>query len=311
MSNKVIDPGETMMTESPKEGIYPGVPYAEYRGWDAVNSSYLWRLRKRTPCHAQYEREHRKEPTPAQKFGILVHLAVLEPARFLTDTITLPEDAPRRPSQRQRDAKKPSPATIEAVEWWDDWNERSAGNLVLTAHDLAAMREIERAVRIQQCSGYVTGGQAEVCLVWRDRDTDILCKGRLDYLHEGWDVEIVDLKTTEDASYESFQRDLYSYGYFQTAAFYLDGYETITGVRPQKFTWLAVEKDPPYVAKPWEADEQLAIRPGLASYGEALERYAECIAKNEWPAYGQAPGVLGLSRWALEKEGFNLVFAGT
>jgi hypothetical protein len=298
------------MTPAPEPGIYPGVPYAEYAQWDAVNSSFLWRLRTRSPRHAQYEREHPKDPTPALKFGILLHLAVLEPARFDESTIAEPEDAPRRPSQRQRDAKKPSPSTIESIEYWDEWEEKAAGKLVVTAGDSEKVREMDRAIRIQQCSGYVTGGRAEVCLVWRDKDTGILCKGRLDYLHEGWDVAIVDLKTTEDASYDAFQRDIYSYGYFQTAAFYMDGYEAITGVRPKVFTWLAVEKEPPYVAKPWDADERLTIRPGQASYSEALERYVECVAKNEWPAYGDGPGVLGLSPWALRREGFDLMLAG-
>lgn len=298
------------MIPAPEPGIYSGVPFAEYAQWDAVNSSFLWRLRRRSPRHAQYEREHPKEPTPAKRFGILVHLAILEPARFQASVITLPEDPPRRPSQRQRDAKKPSQATIEAIDFWDAWAVQSAGKLVVTAEELAAIQEIERGVRVQQCSGYVTGGRAEVCLVWRDRETGILCKGRLDYLHEGWDVAIVDVKTTEDASFEAFQKDIYGFGYFQAAAFYMDGYETITGVRPKVFTWLAVEKEPPYVAKPWDANEKISLTPGQASYAEALERYAECIQRGEFPAYGDGPGVLGLSPWALRREGFNPMFAG-
>jgi len=298
-----------VMIPAPEPGIYGGVPYAEYAQWDAVNSSFLWKLRKKSPRHAQYEREHPKDPTPALKFGILLHLAVLEPARFADSTIAEPEDAPRRPSQRQRDAKKPSPSTIESIEFWDAWEQESAGKLVVTAADMEKVRQMERAILVQQCSGYVAGGRAEVCLVWRDRETGILCKARLDYLHEGWDVAIVDLKTTEDASYEAFQKDIYGYGYFQTGAFYLDGYETITGVRPRVFTWLAVEKEPPYVAKPWDADERLAIKPGQTSYAEALDTYAACVQTGKWPAYGDGPGTLGLSPWALKREGFNLFSA--
>lgn len=301
------------MIPTPEPGIYHGVSMDVYRQWDAVNSSFLWRLSRQSPRHAQYEREHPSDPTPAQQFGTLAHLAILEPNRFKDEVITLPSDAPRRPSERQRNARNPSESSIESINFWDEWEEKSRGKLVATSDTMTELLEIERAVRVQICSGLVTGGESEICLVWIDRDTGVKCKGRLDYLISGWDTEILDLKTTEDASFIAFQNDIYRYGYYQQSAFYLDGFEAITGVRPRAFVWLAVEKEAPYIAKAWEteSDSYDVVLPGQAKYSEALEIYARCLETGEWPAYGDERSPIGLSWSAMRREGFDPMRART
>ena len=287
-----------------KSGIYPNVPMDEYAQWPAVNAHRLWTLRTRSPLHSQWEWEHPQEPTPSMGLGILLHTALLEPARWANEVVMLPEDAPRRPTQRQIDAKKPSPETVVAVKWWAEWNEKTKGKTLVDAEQKTTLDAMAESVRRLQCHTLVTGGQAETCIVWEDPETGLMCKGRLDYQRVvGWQHCITDLKTCTNAGYDAFQRAINQYGYHHQAAFYCWGWEALTGETPS-FTWLCVETDPPYAAKAWEC-EPSTLDAGKLSYRAALAKYAECLAKNEWPGYGEAVEFIGLSDWALKSAGVN------
>ncbi len=292
------------MTETavvtPEPGIYPGVPFSEYCEWDAVNASLLSAVRNSTPCHALYRRENPSEPTPALEFGRLVHLAILEPKRFADTCRVLPGDAPRRPTDRQRNAKTPSEATVKAVAWWDAWEADTKETLSVDQWD--AIQAMGGSVRRTQCLQYVTGGQAEVCLVWKDKATGLLCKARLDYLQQAtWGAVITDLKTTQDASEYGFRKSVWNYCYFIQAAFYVDGYKALTGEAPA-YTWIAAEKQAPYIAKAWEIDED-SLRAGRNAYRDLLDIWAKCVKTSVYPAYGDDVELLGLERWQLEREG--------
>src|SRR5512133_3018040 len=107
------------MTMTPKPGIYPLVPFPEYTNWPAINPSFLTTLSRYTPHHAKYDQDHPKPETDDKRIGRALHSHILEPATFDQFWVVLPEDCPRRPSDRQRNAKEPSDATVKAVEFWD------------------------------------------------------------------------------------------------------------------------------------------------------------------------------------------------
>ena len=288
----------TVVTPGPK--IYHGIPFEEYRLWDAVNSSLLSSVRAKTPCHAKYERENPRPSTPAFEFGRLAHLAVLEPKRFADTCRVLPDAAPRRPSDRQRNAKSPSPASIAAIDWWDAWE--ADGRETISEDDWKAIHAMKRSIQRNQCINYVTGGQAEVCIAWIDKPTGLLCKARLDYSQQtAWGDAITDLKTTQDASEDGFRKSVYFYNYFIQAAFYVDGWKALTG-ETAAYTWLAVEKAPPYISKAWEMDDR-TLRAGRNAYRLLLDRWAECLKTNTYPAYGDDVEMIGLEQWQLEREG--------
>ena len=64
-------------------GIYDGIPLAEYRAARGVSNSDL-RLFSRTPAHyaARLADIDQVEETKARRDGALLHLAILEPAKF-------------------------------------------------------------------------------------------------------------------------------------------------------------------------------------------------------------------------------------
>ena len=81
-------------------------------------------------------------------------------------------------------------------------------------------------------------------LRWRDPETGIECKGRIDYYVPARRCA-VDVKTTEDARIDAFRRTVGRYGYHRQDAMYRDGL-AVVGEAIEHFVFLAVEKTAPY-----------------------------------------------------------------
>ncbi len=286
-------------------GIYPGIPFSEYREWPCVNWHTLWRLREESPAHALYEMQHGTKETEALAFGSLTDFILLEPGRFEAEAVVEPEIgeglAPKRPTKRQVDAKKPSAETVRAIEFWQAWDAANAGKIVVKQADYERVLEIERSVRTAQCKDYIVGGRAQVCLVWVDPVTGLLCKARLDYERSaGFAHFVTDLKTARSAKQEAFQSQVFKYGYDGQMAFYHDGWFQLTGDTSVCW-WLAVEKEGLCVVKPWQAHEDW-LEGGRNLYRPALERWAICVKENDWPAYGGGD-ILEMPGWAKDRRG--------
>ena len=128
-------------------GFYDGVPNRAYHAALGVSKSGL-------DCIEQSPRHYwdaylnpdkpQRESTDAFDTGSALHTLVLEPELFDGQFVCMPDDAPRRPSSVQLNAKKPSPETIAAIEWWDKFRTATQGKTVLDAdqwddvHNMAA-----------------------------------------------------------------------------------------------------------------------------------------------------------------------------
>ncbi len=289
---------------TPDPGIYCGISFPDYRAWSAVNWHTLWRLREESPAHAKYEMQHGTKETEALAFGALTDFVLLEPGRFEQEAVVEPEIgeglAPRRPTQRQRDAKKPAPASVAAMEFWDQWDAENVGKIIVTREDYNRVLQIERSVRSAQCRDYICGGRSQVCVVWHDPVTGLPCKARLDYERSaGMNHIITDLKTSRSAKDDYWQWAIYKYGYFGQLAWYEWGWRVVTG-ESSLCGWLVAEKEGLCLVVHQEAHEQ-AMEAGTNAFRYALDRWAECERKQEWPGY--PGGIINLAPWALAREG--------
>jgi hypothetical protein len=289
-----------------KPGVYPNVTFDEYRVIAAINWHTLWRMREESPAHALYELQHGSRETEALAFGSLTDFVLLEPGRFEAEAVVEPEIgeglAPKRPTKRQLEAKKPSPASIQQIQFWAEWDLANAGKLVVTRADYDRVLEIERSVRSAQCREYIIGGRAQVVLVWEDRASGLLCKGRLDYERSaGFNHCITDLKTSRMAKREFFEFAIYKYGYFGQLAFYHDGWAALHEGEPSLCNWLVAEKEGLCVVKPYECGEK-TLEAGRNAYRAALDRWAACVKAKDFPAYGGLE-IIDMPEWALRQEG--------
>ena len=83
------------------------------------------------------------------------------------------------------------------------------------------------------------GNSYEDIVVWKNKRTNINCKGKLDIVNSKKRF-IADLKSTGDASLSGFKKSIRNFKYHKQAAFYLDalGYDD--------YYIIAVEKTAPY-----------------------------------------------------------------
>lgn len=233
--------------------------------------------------------------------GQLAHCAILEPAEFDQRYAVLPADAPRRPTEAQWNAKKPSPESVEAMEWWRAWNESSAGRTIIThAQRETALRQAESVRRLPDVAEALAAGRPEVSAYWIDPDTGVLCRCRPDWVHPAGDngVILLDVKTYSDASPAEFARQIARKRYHVQDAFYSDGFARASGLEVLAFVFVAVETEWPYAASAVMLDDQ-GREAGRALYRQDLESYARCLASGTWPGYSTAIETVSLPAWAL------------
>src|SRR3954469_7320527 len=211
-------------------GIYKGLTFTEYRAIPAINKSALDYLH-RSPAHLYYNcisptRPREPASTPAMRLGTAIHARVLEPEKFTRNYVCMPEGR-KRPTVAQVDAKKPSAATVELLEFWDEFDEINAGREVLTAADWVICERIAENVRHNPVAQELFAtGDAEVTLVWLDPVENVKCKARVDWLATGVPL---DLKSTASAVAKVFGRRAADLNWHIQAAFYSAGIKELTG----------------------------------------------------------------------------------
>ena len=268
-------------------GIYPGVPFDEYIKWDAINNSLLWIIQNQSPAHAKANMDCPPEPTPAFHFGHGLHCLALEPDKF---------------DERYAIAPKCDRRTKDGKETWKKFTESVNGKEVFEQEDFEQMKLMADAIKKQAIHRFIQRGEAEVCIAWTDKETGLLCKARIDYLHRDHAI-LIDLKSTTNASKDAFARSVYNYGYYQQTAWYCDGWKALTD-DPSAFVFLAAEKGVPYAVAAYEMAEEVIVA-GRKSYRNALKTYQECLKNNYWPGYSDTVEVLTLPTWALNKVGVS------
>lgn len=279
-------------------GLVSGLSNEEYHGAPGVSKSKLDKL-ARSPAHyLAYLDEPRRE-TPALRFGRLIHMAVLEPEALMLSSV--PPDAPPRPTSRQRTAKKPSQDSLDAIKWWDEFDEANAGCVIVSADESEQIRRIQDSIyRHPEARGLLEApGQSEVSAWFYDQDRDEatgeLCKCRPDRLMDMGDI--LDLKSCEDASPAGFGRSAAKYRYYVQGALYLDGMEATTKARGGSFGFIAFEKEPPFAVAVYVLRPQ-DVELGREEYRRNLAILAQCKINRHWPGYSEQAQFLSLPGWA-------------
>jgi len=176
---------------------------AEYHAHPAVSKSDL-DLVNRSPAYYRYVKENPREQTAALIFGSVVHKLVLEPEKFDEEYAVAP-----LVDRRTKKGK-------------EDWCEFVAGlngetvidSSVYESARLAAASVMKHPIAAR----LLQGGQAETSWLWEENG--VQCKCRPDYLRT--DIKcVIDLKTTLNASPDSFTKSAYDYRYHVQAAWYL------------------------------------------------------------------------------------------
>lgn len=257
------------------------MPNEDYHNSEGISKTGLDKV-DISPAH--YACAEPFKSTRAMEIGSAIHAAVLEPFFFEADYLLLKDVKTRTSSEYKQAVKAKGTSELVltgpeadkvtgmklSVEGCEDWNK-------LTPRD--HFTELSAFVRCPQ--------------------TGVLLRARFDFITN--DGESVDLKKTQDARYEAFQKSVANYRYHVQDAFYSYVYELITGKPLKAFWFMAIEENAPNTCKLYKLDDE-ARAIGKRQFMANLEAYAEADKTGDWVSYDTTAELMSLPSWALDEE---------
>lgn len=265
-----------------KNEFHVDLEFERYQAADGINATGLKEI-LRSPAHYQvYKTQPAKAETEAMRFGKLVHMAVLEPARFRFLSVVQPSFNLRTNAGRDDLAK-----------WRADQDSKA---IVMTEADQPRIQGMLAAVEAHpMLCRLLADGKREVSVWWDDPDTKVLCKGRLDFVSAKGVA--VDLKTTKDARAEPFARDVVQNMYHVQMAHYLKAGEATGLFAFDQYAWVAIEKEAPFAIAIYVAS---SVMRGIGEQwrAHATEIYAQAFHADMWPGLPSMATELEPPPWA-------------
>lgn len=182
---------------------------------------------------------------------------------------------------------------------------QKAGLCLLKFDDAETVHAVANALRRNPIAvAALKNGVTEETLAWQDEETGVWLRARPDFrsntISTGGALRLdVDLKfmAPTHCSRDGFARAIGNFGFHQSAAFYADGLKAAYGHAPTNRLHIVVEKDPPYSVSLYELPDE-DLQRGRWLNRQAIRRFADCLSKNQWPAYSEEPSFCGLGSWA-------------
>jgi hypothetical protein len=267
-------------------GIYDGIPLPVYRASRGVSNSDL-RLFSRTPAHyaASLTDIDPGEETKSKRDGALLHLAILEPAKF-GDGISH-HVRPEGIHFSNKDGKA--------------WREAHADLPILSEIEHAQLAGARAAVFANPTARALltAKGATEVSVFGCHPRTGLTLRARADRLTEDADGRpwIVDIKSCPDA--RKFACSARELRYDVQSVFSTDAL-ALAGLPGAAFVFIAVEIEPTHgvhgvrlVMLDEETQENAS-----ALYESELDRFSECERAGHWPAHPAEIEYIRVKRWA-------------
>lgn len=250
------------MKKITKPGVFKGLSYAEYDAIPALRSTYLKKF-----LHCPANAKVKDEETDALIFGTAAHCFILEGQReFEKRYAVIPKFDGDKRSGIYRLLKN---KTIDLA--------KSQGKIVLDYEDHKAIRQMKVNVLSHPTAKLLIGkNEPELVVVWKDSETNLLCKARLD-VSPYMDLRVIpDLKTTINTSERGFKHEIDKHHYDFSAGMYLEGASIVLGKKIDLFVIIAPEKKPPYRIHVHELSSNYIER-GNVAFHEALRKEKACI----------------------------------
>jgi hypothetical protein len=254
--NKITEPG-----------VYD-IPEDDYHAHPALSAGGACQLLSEPfescPALYRYKRDNPQPPSKVFDFGHVAHKLLLGEGGEIV--VIDAEDWRKADARDRRDAA------------------HDAGKVPILAADYAKAEDMVRVVRSHPLAGAAfTNGQAERSIFWRDEDTGILCKCRPDFLPNKGTI-FANYKTARSAHPSAVARAIKDYGYFLSAAWYLDGVKASGLIERPQYVFVFQEKEPPYLVTVAQL-EPAAIEWGHIAARKARQVFRNCTTAKRWPGY--------------------------
>jgi hypothetical protein len=235
---------------------------------------------------------------------------MLEPDLFDKEFHVEPaaDDAPKRPTSRQRAAKEPSKETLNAIAFWRDFDAQANGRTILSRVHHNTAWTIAKTVQQHPKAGPLmkqlraAGGKAEVSYYAKDPATGALVKCRFDF-HAP--PPMVDVKTAKDASPEGFARSVHNYRYGVQEAWYRKLYKLVTGEDFGEWSFLVIDSAAPHQIGIYTLPRDY-VKGCLTIAERDLRAIVDARALDYWPDYAYGGAIeLDIPRWAKRAVGVD------
>lgn len=236
------------------------------------------------------------------RIGTLVHECILEPKKFFSKFVLMPEFVGMTKDGR------PSNRSAEALKKKEDWLKALPPDVTVcdeeTFHQVAGMVKAildhpdARNIFERDVDGQLSSGLAEVSGFYSDPETGILLRIRPDFMR--FDLGIVaEVKTAASAERRKFASKIHEFGYHIQLAMQCSGIKIITGESADLPIFIAVEKKPPYEVAVYTADADMMAL-GEKMLRQGLRTLAQCLEKNQWPRRQVTAENISFARYLLE-----------
>ncbi|POY10461.1 PD-(D/E)XK nuclease-like domain-containing protein [Mycobacterium kansasii] len=269
------------------DGLYTGISDVDYHADKASLSSSGARRLLRSPAKFRWQLDQPPETGTHFDVGHFVHAKVLGVGQPVV--IIDASDYKTKAAQRARD---------EAY---------AAGHIPMLRTAAAEAQQMAEAILAHTgAKRLLEGGTPELSVYWHDLATKVRLRARFDSMREfpdGRQPLVVDVKTTgTSAAPEDFAAAAGKYQlHFQNA--WYDAAVRAIGIHPDgaRFVFINVEKDPPYLVSLTQLQPS-AIALGAQRVRRAIDLYAQCLATDHWPGYGDDIHTVDLPRWTYFQE---------
>lgn len=192
----------------------------------------------RSPAHLQFAKLQKFKQTPATTLGSLFHTLVLQPHLLDQEYAIEPEKKLMKECENKEEWEA---YKIER----DNFDKNAGGKIIINVDMLATAKAMRDSVFSSNTAmALLKDAIIESSAFWIDDETGIPCRCRPDI---AWPQKIlIDLKSTDDASFNEFRREIVNWNYDLQANHYLTGYSIATGKQYDTFVFIVCEKKPPY-----------------------------------------------------------------
>lgn len=263
--------------------LHRGMSFEDYEAIDAVNARRLSWI-KRSPAYCKHQLENKsKKPSKELILGIRLHTAVLEPDRFAREYVFMDVETDLR--------TKEGKAAKEMFQF------KNRGKTILKSTDYDQIAGMCEAINSHGIASSILDCPPE----WREvvvtgvLPSGLKAKGRFDAYDPEKEI-LWDIKTTKDARNITFAKDIYTYGYYRSTAWYKALGEA-AGLKIKHVALLAVEKTDNFGVNVFRLLDDL-VNKGMGESLMLLTQYTGCTLSNQWPSYPERFHDIGVPVWA-------------
>lgn len=252
-------------------GIIHGLDESLYHAQPELSSTGARTLINDSPARFDYDRRHRRAGNSSFDVGHAAHAKILGVG---LEVVTYPDE--------HLTASGNVSTKAATVAWAEE--QREAGRAPVTPEQVADVDRMAEAVLAHDAARRIleSDGSPEVSVFAEDPETGIRVRARFDWLGSA----AADLKTTAgSASASGFGASAAKFDYPMQQVWYEDVFAWATNGVPVDFKFIVVEKSRPHFVAVHQFDDTVRL---IAAEKAARARrlYAECMATDTWPAYG-------------------------